>query len=110
MLKQSASIEKLEHGFALETSLVQKLREFSVERGAAIKDVLQTAFACLLQYTTNKTDLTFGLITHGRPDIADGDRIVGAALCETGDPRFSLFNIFNAAFCFFSPAASDDAR
>ncbi len=42
--------------------------------------------------------------------VRDQGVVVGAGLCETGDKRLSLFNIFNSALCFFDESASNEAR
>src|SRR5262249_18350008 len=52
-----------------------------------------------------------GLVRSRRGLVAEvNGQAVGAALCESGSPRLSLFNILNMAFVFFSPALGAQAR
>jgi amino acid adenylation domain-containing protein/non-ribosomal peptide synthase protein (TIGR01720 family) len=66
--------------FQLEDDLIEKLIHLSEQAKVNLKCVFLTALSYLIKMTTNSSDLTLGLLSHGRPEIEDGDRILGCFL------------------------------
>ncbi|MDO6435724.1 amino acid adenylation domain-containing protein, partial [Flavitalea sp. BT771] len=64
--------------FGLELS--RMIRAYAVRHGVTIKEVCLTAFLYLLKYTNNANDVTIGLVASGRPEVEDGDKILGCFL------------------------------
>ncbi|MGB3181569.1 MAG: amino acid adenylation domain-containing protein [Cyclobacteriaceae bacterium] len=54
--------------------------ETSRQHGTSISEICLAAYAGLMKVTTNSSDLTFGLVTHGRPETTDGDKVLGCFL------------------------------
>lgn len=68
------------HAFALDPALFQSIKDFAASAHISPKEVFLAAYAWLLKITTNTEDLTFGLVSNGRPEIEDGDKIIGCFL------------------------------
>jgi tyrocidine synthetase III len=73
-------LDKDVHSTYLAAGAVEALRALSAATGTSVKDICLAAFTYLVKVTTNRSDLTVGLLTHGRPDVEDGDKIVGCFL------------------------------
>jgi amino acid adenylation domain-containing protein len=67
----------------LEPSLVHALEALARASESQVKDLGLAAYLCLLQATTGAKDVTVGLLTHGRPEIEDGERVLGCFLNST---------------------------
>ncbi|WP_150239633.1 amino acid adenylation domain-containing protein [Nocardiopsis quinghaiensis] len=64
----------------LPASLVSKVGALAREREAPLKSVLLAAHVATLRVFSGQDDLTTGLVTHGRPEVEDGDRVCGLFL------------------------------
>ncbi|MCT6778052.1 amino acid adenylation domain-containing protein [Streptomyces sp. CS7] len=60
--------------------LASAVREFAREHALPVKSVLFAAHCLTLGLFTGTTDVTTGLVTHGRPDTEGAERIVGLFL------------------------------
>lgn len=65
------------HTFDLEDTLSSGLEELAKQINMTVQHICFAAFCQLIKMTTNTSDITVGLVTHGRPEIEDGDRIFG---------------------------------
>lgn len=64
----------------LSAPLVSKVGALARERGVPLKSVLFAAHVTTLRVFSGQSDLTTGLVTHGRPEVEDGDRVCGLFL------------------------------
>jgi non-ribosomal peptide synthetase component F len=60
--------------------LTARLRQLAREHGLTVKSVLLAAHCLALRLLTGARDITSGVITHGRPELEDTERIVGMFL------------------------------
>ncbi|WP_406737236.1 amino acid adenylation domain-containing protein [Streptomyces sp. NBC_00853] len=60
--------------------LVEQVRHFAAEHHVPVKSVLFAAHALTLAMLAGTRDVTTGLITHGRPELAGAERIAGLFL------------------------------
>lgn len=60
--------------------LVERARHFAAEHSLPVKSVLFAAHALTLAMLAGTRDVTTGLITHGRPELAGAERIAGLFL------------------------------
>ena len=60
--------------------LVERIRRFAAEHSLPVKSVLFAAHALTLAMLAGTRDVTTGLITHGRPELAGAERIAGLFL------------------------------
>ncbi|HKR64624.1 MAG TPA: condensation domain-containing protein, partial [Thermoanaerobaculia bacterium] len=58
----------------------QALATLARQEGLSPRDAWLAAFACLMELTTGRRELLFGIVTNNRPAIADGDAIFGCFL------------------------------
>ncbi|MVO88580.1 amino acid adenylation domain-containing protein [Streptomyces sp. p1417] len=65
------------HRAALPDGVEHRLRAFSRAHAVPVKSVLFAAHCLTLRLFSGQHDLTTGLLTHGRPERADGDRTAG---------------------------------
>ncbi|MFJ7995694.1 amino acid adenylation domain-containing protein [Streptomyces sp. NPDC096310] len=65
------------HRAALPAGLEQRVGAFSRTHAVSVKSVLFAAHCLTLRLFSGQHDLTTGLLTHGRPERADGDRTAG---------------------------------
>ncbi|MEU1901589.1 amino acid adenylation domain-containing protein [Nocardiopsis dassonvillei] len=65
---------------ALPAPLVSGVGALARERGVPLKSVLFGAHVTALRLLSGQNDLTTGLVTHGRPEVEDGDRVCGLFL------------------------------
>src|SRR6185436_11688229 len=65
---------------ALGQDLLTSLRARAAELGASIRAVCLAAHLHLLHVTTGEDDVVTGVVSHDRPGIPDGDRIIGCFL------------------------------
>jgi amino acid adenylation domain-containing protein len=68
------------HTFLLDRELCRALKELSEQANTSIKDICLSAFVYLITAAANSDDITVGLVTNGRPDIEDGEKISGCFL------------------------------
>lgn len=73
--------------FYLPDDLCEAVVKLNGEGWISIKHIFLTAFTFLIKLTTNTDDLTIGLVTNGRPEIPDGDKIIG---CFTNTVPFRM--------------------
>lgn len=64
----------------LDTGVADRLRALAAELGVPVRSVLLTAHLAVLRLLTGEGDLCTGLVTHGRPETAGGDRALGLFL------------------------------
>ncbi|WP_405163134.1 amino acid adenylation domain-containing protein [Nocardia sp. NBC_01499] len=64
----------------LADELTDAVREFARAAKTTLKSVLFAAHCATLGLAAGTTDVTTGLITHGRPELADAERIAGLFL------------------------------
>lgn len=65
------------HTFQLPSPSREALSEFASKEKLNIKSVYLAAFFYLIRYTSDVSDITVGVVTHARPEIEDGDKLVG---------------------------------
>ncbi|MFE4056065.1 amino acid adenylation domain-containing protein [Streptomyces sp. NPDC059096] len=65
------------HRAALPPGLERRVGAFSRTHAVSVKSVLFAAHCLTLRLFSGQHDLTTGLLTHGRPERADGDRTAG---------------------------------
>jgi amino acid adenylation domain-containing protein len=66
--------------FFLQPALGRSLSQFSAETNVPVKHLLFTAFLYLIKTVTGSRDITVGLVSNGRPDKEDADRMLGCFL------------------------------
>lgn len=66
--------------FTLNEELTQKLRSLARQLGIPIKTILLAVHLRLLSFCGGENEVTTGLVTNGRPEVADGDRLLGLFL------------------------------
>lgn len=76
--KQNLTISNYQ--FKIDSALVKKLTLWGEQNDITMKDICLSAFLFLVHTTTNATNLTVGTVTSGRPEIEDGDKIIGCFL------------------------------
>ncbi|MFE3646719.1 amino acid adenylation domain-containing protein [Streptomyces sp. NPDC059152] len=76
----TADREPLTHRADLSGELVAKLRKFAAEQRLPVKSVLFAAHCLTLAVFAGTHDLTTGLLTHGRPELAHAERTAGLFL------------------------------
>jgi surfactin family lipopeptide synthetase A len=70
----------LSHTLDLEEGLNAGLQMLSWRYKTSIKNICLSAFCYLLKVTSQSDDLTLGLVSHLRPEIEDGDKLIGCFL------------------------------
>ncbi|MFA0964354.1 amino acid adenylation domain-containing protein [Roseivirga sp. BDSF3-8] len=68
------------HVQAIPGNIAQAVLETSRRTGTGIQEVCLAAYAGMMKVSTNADDLTFGLVTQGRPEMTDGDKVLGCFL------------------------------
>jgi len=76
-VKRGSTINKT---FFLDSTISKNLIEYANSKSIPLKHLLFSAFLLLLKKTTNKENVCVGLVSNGRPDKADGDKILGCFL------------------------------
>ncbi|WP_309223726.1 non-ribosomal peptide synthetase [Micromonospora sp. CP22] len=64
----------------LPVGLEQRLRAFAREHGLPLKSVFLAAYCLTVRLYSGTTDVTVGLVTHGRPEQAGAERLAGLFL------------------------------
>lgn len=64
----------------LAPDLAAGANRLSAQFGAPVKDLLLAVHLRMLSWLSGQTDVATGLVTHGRPEQTDGDRILGLFL------------------------------
>jgi amino acid adenylation domain-containing protein len=64
----------------LDEKFTSDLQSFADTKNIPVKHLCLAAFSYLLKLTTNSADITVGVVSNGRPDIEDGDKILGCFL------------------------------
>lgn len=65
---------------AIEPEITGPLLQLAEELGVHIKVLYLAAFSYLVRVTAASPDITIGLVSNGRPEIEDGDKIIGCFL------------------------------
>lgn len=73
--------------YELPEQLINDMVNLSETGLASLKHLFLSAFSFLLKFTTGENDLTFGLVTNSRPELEDGDKIIG---CFTNTVPFRV--------------------
>ncbi|MBD0257630.1 MAG: amino acid adenylation domain-containing protein, partial [Cytophagales bacterium] len=68
------------HFFRVDAEKVQALEALAGRAGTTLQNICLAAFCYLVKATTNSREVTIGLVTHGRPEIEDGDKVLGCFL------------------------------
>ncbi|MFZ6009422.1 MAG: amino acid adenylation domain-containing protein [Bacteroidota bacterium] len=66
--------------FPVPSRITDALLHLSEKLNVPIKSIFVTAFAYFVKITTGKNDVTFGLVSNSRPEVEDGDKIIGCFL------------------------------
>ncbi|MEO7535571.1 MAG: non-ribosomal peptide synthase/polyketide synthase, partial [Ferruginibacter sp.] len=66
--------------FFIEADLSKELQGLSDRLQIHIKEIYLAAFVYLLKVTNYTSDVTIGVVSHGRPGIEDGDKLIGCFL------------------------------
>ncbi|MER6388367.1 amino acid adenylation domain-containing protein [Streptomyces sp. NPDC001523] len=86
----------------LPDELTSTMGEFARERSLPVKSVLFAAHCLTLGLFAGSADITTGLVTHGRPEVEDADRIAGLFLntmpVRLGTAADSWADVVRAAF------------
>jgi len=64
----------------LPQSLEQRVRAFARDHGLPVKSLFLAAYCLTVRLYSGATDVTVGLVTHGRPELAGADRMAGLFL------------------------------
>ncbi|QGQ96125.1 amino acid adenylation domain-containing protein [Paenibacillus psychroresistens] len=64
----------------LEPSLLQSLDELTRQYGCTLKEICFSAYLFMMHILTTENDLVTGLVTHDRPAMEDGEKILGCFL------------------------------
>ncbi|MFY1634920.1 amino acid adenylation domain-containing protein [Solwaraspora sp. WMMB335] len=64
----------------LPVGLEQRVRAFARDHGLPVKTVFLAAYCLTLRLYSGATDVTVGLVTHGRPELAGAERMAGLFL------------------------------
>ncbi|WP_431312972.1 amino acid adenylation domain-containing protein [Streptomyces silvensis] len=75
-----ASDERIEYDLTLPAELVDTVRATARDRRVPVKAVLFAAHVLLLRAFSGRSDVTTGLVTHGRPDVDGAERTCGLFL------------------------------
>lgn len=67
-------------GYYLDDKLFDGLQTLVNSFRMSIKEVCLAGFSYLMHLTTSATDITIGLVTNCRPEIEDGDKVLGCFL------------------------------
>lgn len=78
--KTSVQLYKDIHSVYLDQDLLEDIRALSGKAQVGVKEIFLAAFTWFIKLTTNVEDVNFGLLTHARPDVEDGDKLVGCFL------------------------------
>ncbi|MFE0042685.1 amino acid adenylation domain-containing protein [Streptomyces albireticuli] len=90
------------HSADLPDELAARARAFAAEHGLPVKSVLFATHCLTLAVFAGTHDVTTGLVTHGRPELAHAERVAGLFLntvplrLDTG--RVSLLDVVREAF------------
>jgi amino acid adenylation domain-containing protein len=68
------------HQFVLNRDLTKDIHRLADELEVSVKDICLAAYFFLLKLTTNTRDLTVGMVSNARPEVEDGEKIVGCFL------------------------------
>ncbi|GIJ24082.1 non-ribosomal peptide synthetase [Micromonospora lutea] len=75
-----ADDESAVHMVGLPVGLEQRLRAFAQDHGLPLKSVFLAAYCLTLRLYSGATDVTVGLVTHGRPEQVGAERLAGLFL------------------------------
>lgn len=89
------TIKKEHHYFLLPQDLFNRVQEFAKDNEVSLKHICLSAYICLLQLTTGRNDITIGMLGHGRPELEDGEKMLGCFL-NTAPFRICLDKILYA--------------
>ncbi len=64
----------------IDTAMGERLQGLARDRKMPIKEIYLAAFVYWLGLTSGKDNVLFGLVSHGRPGVVDGDRVLGCFL------------------------------
>ncbi|MFA4977949.1 MAG: amino acid adenylation domain-containing protein, partial [Sphingobacterium sp.] len=88
----------------LDENLSLRIIEFSKKNNLDLKSIFLASFVYLLKFTTGESEITLGLVASNRPEIDDGDKVLGCFLNTIpfrvsvdsyGDPRGFINSIKN---------------
>lgn len=82
-MDQHLSIHKLNYGMVLDCSLTSRLQSLVKTIGVPLKTVLLAAHLRTLQFVSGDETITTGVVLNGRPEDADGERVLGLFLNTT---------------------------
>ena len=68
------------HSFNIKSDVYEILVKRASEFNVTLKEICLAAFLYLIRITTNVRDIVIGIVTHGRPETEDSDKIVGCFL------------------------------
>lgn len=74
------TIEKDHHYFLIPDELCNRMQEYAKDNELSLKHICLAAYICLLQLTAGKNDITIGVLGHGRPEVEDGEKMLGCFL------------------------------
>ncbi|HWK03649.1 MAG TPA: amino acid adenylation domain-containing protein [Puia sp.] len=66
--------------FSLGADITEAALRYSQQYSVSLKNIFLAAAAWLIKLTTNSDDIIIGVITHARPDLEDGEKILGCFL------------------------------
>ncbi len=64
----------------LPADLTRQIDECAQQKDISVKNLLFAAFVLFMQRSVNRREVAVGILSHGRPPIADGDKILGCFL------------------------------
>lgn len=71
---------KVHHSYFLDESLSEGLKSLAQAKQVSEKEIYLAGFLALLHAATRSNDLLIGLLSHARPGIEDGDKLLGCFL------------------------------
>ncbi|WP_198299772.1 non-ribosomal peptide synthetase [Tumebacillus avium] len=64
----------------VDADLYEKIDEVAQQHGLTFKEICLSAYLLLLNITTTEQDVVVGVVTHDRPPLEDGEKILGCFL------------------------------
>ncbi|HYG08634.1 MAG TPA: amino acid adenylation domain-containing protein, partial [Pyrinomonadaceae bacterium] len=67
-------------GVPISTGVAEQLKQLALQEGVPFKSVLLAAHLRVVGFLSGRRDIVTGLVSHGRPEETDGDRVLGLFL------------------------------
>ena len=68
------------HTFELAPAVVASVEQYAIDHQVSLQELLLSSFIYMLQVINNSREVTIGLVTNNRPEVTDGDKLLGCFL------------------------------